>query len=391
MGQGGGVSVTHVVAGLAKESGGPSYSVPALSAALIRGGVKVCLRSVAGGELNAQFPSDLTPSFHAPQRLPIPGNLCFSPDLYNALVADASSGSILHAHGLWLMPNLYPAWAKRKSGGKALIVHAPRGMLGKEALRISRWKKVPFWWLFQHSALAAADCIHATAMSEYEEIRDAGIRVPVAVVPNGIDLPDLSDMPRKSAEKRVALSLGRIHPKKGLDRLVHAWVQIEPEFPDWTLRMVGPAELNHDEELRKLAASLGAQRIHVEGPVYGRAKTEAYRAAELFLLPTLNENFAMTVAEALAAEVPVISTKGAPWAGLQTHRCGWWIEKGVAPLANALRTALALPQEELKAMGERGRDWMLEDFSWKRISAEMIALYHWLKTAGPAPDFVRMN
>ena len=60
-----------------------------------------------------------------------------------------------------------------------------------------------------------------------------------------------------------------------------------------------------------------------------RANPTAYAAADLFILPTLDDNFAMTVAEALAHGTPVISTKGAPWQDLETHGCGWWIDHGV--------------------------------------------------------------
>ena len=264
-------------------------------------------------------------------------------------------------------------------------------MLSVEALRISAWKKRPFWWLSQRSALSVADCLHATAVSEYEEIRAAGLRNPVTIIPNGIDLPELGAVPRSQGQARTALSLGRIHPKKGLDRLIRAWATIEAGYPDWRLRIVGPAEERHDEELRALALSLGARRISIESSIFGAARLAVYRSADLFLLSTLNENFAMTVAEALAAEVPVISTKGAPWAGLERERCGWWIDHGVEPMAAALCVAMDLPRSELHAMGGRGRAWMARDFGWDRIAGDMLDVYRWLKDGGPMPSTVRIN
>src|SRR6202035_1321655 len=147
-------------------------------------------------------------------------------------------------------------------------------------------------------------------------------RNPVTIIPNGIDLPEIRALPRPQGKERTVLSLGRVHPKKGLDRLIRAWASIETSHPEWRLRIIGPAEIGHDEELRALADSLTARRISVEPPVFGAAKLDAYRNADLFVLLTLNENFAMTVAEALAAEVPVISTKGAPWASLESERSG---------------------------------------------------------------------
>ncbi|MGA2953504.1 MAG: glycosyltransferase, partial [Caulobacteraceae bacterium] len=152
------------------------------------------------------------------------------------------------------------------------------------------------------------------------DIRAAGLANPVAVIPNGVDLPSEVAGPRTGP--LTILSLGRIHPKKGLESLVRAWERLEAIWPDWRLRIVGPAELGHDRELAALAGSLGLARLSVEGPLYGGERLEALRGADLFVLPTLSDNFAMTVAEALAAGTPVISTRGAPWAGLEREGCG---------------------------------------------------------------------
>jgi glycosyltransferase involved in cell wall biosynthesis len=127
-----------------------------------------------------------------------------------------------------------------------------------------------------------------------------------------------------------------------------------------------------------LAIALGLTRVSVEGPIYGDAKTTAYEDADVFVLSTLNENFGLTVAEALAAGTPVISTKGAPWSGLESEGCGWWIDQGVEPLAAALARTMGLPREALKAMGNKGREWMMRDFSWDRVAHDMLDVYLWL-------------
>jgi glycosyltransferase involved in cell wall biosynthesis len=384
--------VTHVIAGLTPEDGGPSYSVPALVASLQENGADARVRcvskaSAAGGSGGRE----LNISVHAARPGAFGRTLRASPSLARALYADAGAGGILHTHGLWLAPNLYPARVKRKSGGNVKLVHSPRGMLGPAALAISYWKKRAMWVLAQRAALNATDCLHATARSELEEIRQAGLTMPVAVIPNGVDLPELDDLRRPRGPGRLILSLGRIHPKKGLDSLLRAWSLVENEFPNWHLRIVGPAELRHDHELRALAGQLGLRRAAIEGPCYAEAKLALFRAADVFVLPTLNENFALTVAEALAAETPVISTKGAPWAGLERERCGWWIDHGVKPLAQALRTAMQMPPEQRFAMGARGRLWMARDFGWDRIGMDMLEVYRWLRFGGDRPATVQLD
>src|SRR5262249_7752896 len=172
--------------------------------------------------------------------------------------------------------------------------------------------------LLQAAVIRYAVCIHATSEQEYQEIRAFGLVNPVAVIPNGIDFPPAPSNSMVSNDGgRTVLSLGRIHPKKGLDRLVRAWARLEVEYPGWRLRIIGPSEVRHDEELRALAAALNLHRISIEPPVYDDVKFGIMRAADVFVLSSLNENFAITVAEALAVGTPVIATKGAPWSRLE--------------------------------------------------------------------------
>jgi glycosyltransferase involved in cell wall biosynthesis len=299
----------------------------------------------------------------------------------------AAAADVVQSHGLWLAPNLYAARAAARAGRPHVI--SPRGMLGPAALEFSRLKKRAFWALAQARAVRAAACLHATSELERQDIRAFGLTNPVAIVPNGVDVPPLQPKPQR--QERTALSLGRLHPKKGLDRLVRAWALVEAEHPDWRLRIVGPAEGGYDDQLRALAAELSLQRVSVEGAVYGEAARRLYQQSDLFILPTLNENFAMTVAEALANCVPVISTKGAPWSGLEREGCGWWIDHGEEPMAATLRLVLATPRELLAAMGSRGRAWMLREFSWGRIAADLLEVYDWLSCGKPRPATVRLD
>ncbi len=127
------------------------------------------------------------------------------------------------------------------------------------------------------------------------------------------------------------------------------------------------------------------------GPVEGQAKWDLYRRADLFVLPTFSENFGISVAEALAAGVPVITTHGAPWSALPQHQCGWWVPTGAAPLAEALREATSISDDARSAMGARGRQLVQQQFLWPKIAAEMRALYEWTLGLGPQPSSVILN
>jgi glycosyltransferase involved in cell wall biosynthesis len=386
------VRAVHVIAGLESEHGGPSYSVPRLCESLAAAGAKAALLSVAA----ARAPeSSLSHGSYEQHRYiwdypttPVLRELRLSSGLTSRLRRSAPDADVIHNHGLWLMPNVQAAWAAKRA--RKPFVVSPRGMLGPEALEFSRLKKLAFWQIAQGRALRGAACIHATSESEYDEIRKFGLRNPVAIIPNGIDLQD-ADLAPVTPPGRMVLSLGRIHPKKGIDRLLQAWALLERTHPGWRLRIVGPSEGGYAAGLANLAASLGLRHVSIEGPIYAHEKLAAYREADLFVLPTLNENFGLSVAECLTAGTPVISTVGAPWRGLETEGCGWWIAQGVEPLAQAMSRAMAIPRQELKAMGAKGRAWMERDFSWTGVALAMLELYLWLKVRGPRPASLRLD
>jgi glycosyltransferase involved in cell wall biosynthesis len=298
---------------------------------------------------------------------------------------ETPSIDLLHNHSLWMMPNVYPGWEGRRSNMPLVV--SPRGTLSEWAFSSGSMIKKVFWPLLQRPALRATTCFHATANSEYEDIRRMGFRQPVAVIPNGIDIP----LPKQTnnSDKRTLLFLGRIHPIKGVDMLLEAWSIVSPRFLEWQLRIVGPDNGGYLVSMQNLTAELKLARVEFSGPLYGEAKLKAYREAELLILPTHSENFGMTVAEALAAGTPAIVSKGAPWERLVSEGAGWWIDMGLDPLVASLENVLACPREALHAMGEKGRAWMQRDFSWTKIAQKTCETYQWILHGGDTPDWVR--
>lgn len=381
------MKILHVVPNVSEEASGPAYSVPSLARALARLGHDVELFSVLGAPLAAE-PGFTHRVYPRASLLP---RLWRSPALARALAQAAAGADVLHSHSLWVMPNIYPGWIRRSASTRLVV--SPRGTLSAWALNHSRWKKRLVWALAQGRVVRAAACLHATADSEYRDLRALELGQPICVIPNGIDVPSVSalDEPRDEGQPRTLLYIGRLHVKKGVDRLLRAWAAIAAQRPDWCLRIVGPDDGGHEAELRGLAASLRAPRVTFAAPVYGENKRAGYRRADLHVLPSHSENFGMTVAESLACGTPVITTHGTPWSGLEREACGWWIEPGVDPLVAALLGATALERNELLRIGERGRRWMMRDFSWDTVGEQMAAVYGWLRGGGPPPPCVRAD
>jgi len=371
--------LVHVVPHISDEASGPSYSVPRLCASLAVLGHEVELSCLAAQGPIPGVRLDVHRQWSVLSRFAV------SPSHTLALRRKAEQVDIIHNHSLWSMVNVAAGWAV--PGRHAKLVTSPRGTLSAWALSRSRHVKRALWPI-QRRVLERADLIHATSEVEYGEIRASGFKAAVAIIPNGIDLPDLP-VSRPTASRRTLLFLSRIHPIKGSDRLLHAWQQLQHVHPDWRLRVVGRGEPSHEQALRKLAHSLQLQRVDFSGPLYGTEKSKAYFEADVFVLPTHSENFGMVVAEALAHGCPVVVSKEAPWAGVREERCGWWVEHDVNTLTAGLDAALSESSEALREKGAKGRTWMERDFSWLSVAERMAASYRLIHHGGEPPLCVR--
>jgi len=313
-----------------------------------------------------------------------PSAFGYAPDMA-ATLARLAPG-VIDVQGLWTYPSLANLRHHRRHGTPYLVT--PHGMLDPWARARSAWKKRAVRLWFEDAHLAGAACLRATAEMEAEHFRSFGLKKPIAIVPNGVEIPNLASLPRPGGDRRRALFLSRIHPKKGLPVLLDAWAAIEAQRPDWELVIAGPEEVGHTAEMQALARRLGLQRVVWQDAVQGAEKSALYRSADLFVLPTHAENFGLVVAEALAHEVPVITTRNAPWQGLTEHGCGWWIPLDEARLHEVIVQATAQPREALQEMGARGRTWMAREFGWDGIAREMLSVYDWVAGTGPRPECV---
>lgn len=384
------MKVIHVLPALSRTASGPTYSVVRLCQELIREG-KDCRLAALEFERMEEVPefARLFAIGLGPIRL---GR---SPEMYRWLRQQARGGAVdvIHGHGMWQMSGVYPSWAAAK--GAIPFVCSPRGAFSNWAMRHGSNLKRVFWPLLQRPALVRASCFHATAEAEYRDIRRLGFKQPVAIIPNGIDLPLAKDKPGGS--QRTALFLARIHPVKGLDRLLPAWKAVQDEFPEWRLVIAGDDEgyygsTGYREQVMGQCQEMGLKRVQFVGAIYGADRSRAYHEAALYVLPSYSENFGISVAEALSHGTPAIVSTGAPWAGLVDNDSGWWVDCGVDSLATTLRDALALPRTELAKKGENGRLWMSREFSWAAIGGKMVQTYRWLMDGSSlAPEWVRVD
>lgn len=390
--------VCQVVASINRNTGGPAVTVPRLATALAGQDVDSVLVTLDDADHGPQTPVDnvhLLSLTAGPFARRLRG---WSPVFRRELASLVrNSVDVVHNHGLWMFPNLYAR--KAAVAANIPLVISTRGMVEQWSLKRSRMKKAVAWELFEKGNIRAAKLFHATSGSEAESLRGLGVRQPIAVIPNGVDLPDVAAAPERDlleqkfpalAGKRWLLFLSRLHPKKGVAELIQAWSQLAPRFPGWHLVVAGTGLDGYGDVVRQKTVALGVTDcITFTGMLAGVEKACAFANAGLFVLPTHSENFGIVVAESLAFGTPVVTTKGAPWSDLVQHRCGWWIELGNGAFSETLAEAMNASDSERRAMGSRGRELMERKYSWSRVAAEMKSAYLWLCDKGPQPACVQ--
>ncbi len=352
------------IPGLALESGGPSVSANSTAAYMASLGVRA---AIAWGEDGrpSRSPAAGVHSF------PVARARRFSPRYLRGLVAaiDAFRPHLVYDFGLWRRENAFSFLAAKRRGVPWVV--SPRGMLEPWSRSYKQLKKNMAWTVYQKRILERADALIATSTMEQENLRALKLVAPIWSVPNGVELPPPRPVTQPKGVRR-ALFLSRLHPKKQPELLVRAWRNLDPA--GWQLTLAGPADSEYRAELARLVTqSSGRSPIELLSEVSGEAKRALLFDSDLFVLPTLSENFGVAIVEALAHEIPVITTSATPWGEIAERGCGWIVAPNLVAVERALATALNAAPGELAQMGRRGRK-LAEDYSWER-SAESLKGY----------------
>ena len=278
----------QVAARLDPRFGGISTLMPRLCEATKAIGIDVAIAGFCGPDEDACEIEKWGSSF---SRFPLGGlrwwNGSMLRERLNRLLQSADG---LHIHGIW-DDHSAASGALARAARKPYIVSA-HGMLERWAVRHKWMKKWLYSLLIERSNLQQAACLHALTRAEVGDYRRYGLTRPIAVIPNGVDVPRVSS-PEMFLEayphlrgRRLVVFLSRIHHKKGLDILCKAWRNIHHKFADAHLVFAGPDCDNSTSSVQTLVADLGIARwVTFTGMLRGAMKWSALGAAEVFVLP----------------------------------------------------------------------------------------------------------
>jgi glycosyltransferase involved in cell wall biosynthesis len=373
--------ILHVVPSYlpAVRYGGPIYSVHALCRALaVRGhDVHVFTTNVDGpgiSDVPLTGPVAIDGVNVRYFKCGLGRRLYRSPAMGRALETGVTEFQVVHLHSVFLWPTLAAARAAHKA--RVPYVVAPRGMLVGELIeRKSKVLKTLWIRLFERANLAVAAAIHVTSELERAELENLGIPVArVAVIANGIDVPELTEGSTgpAAAPMPYILSLGRINWKKGLDRLVAAMRYV----PDAELLIAGNDEENYQPRLEAMVRDLGlAARVRFLGAVQDTKKWSLMRSASIFAMPSYSENFGIAALEAMACGCPVVVTPEVGLAGaIERVGAGVAVSGEPGQFGAALAALMSDPIRRAQ-MGAAGTKLAAQEFSWARIAEQTERLY----------------
>ena len=357
--------VLHVIPSIAERSGGPATAIVPMCRALMQQGIDVLLVTTDAGLKDKAvseykgvpvklFPVEFGESFK------------YSRPLAAWLRESVRQFDVGHIHAVFNHSSVAAARACRQAGVPYLI--RPLGTLDPWSMTQKSFRKRVFWQLAGKGMLQGAAAVHYT--SEGEKLsteRLTGLNHG-RVVSLGIEPPSLSLSEKKD---RYVLVLSRLHPKKGLDLLIEAFLSLG-QFQEWRLVLAGDGPTEYVSKLKSMAGS--SSRIEFTGWVDGEQKDKLLSGASLLALPSHQENFGLCVMEALSHAVPVLVSPGVNLAPeIVTAKAGWVAAIDHESLKAKLTEALS-DEAELSKRGRAGQQ-LSRQYSWENAAKGLIQLY----------------
>jgi glycosyltransferase involved in cell wall biosynthesis len=384
--------IAHFITSMDARMGGVAAVIAGLAPAQARAGLDVTVVS-AWAEGEATDANELTTAGVKVQLIgPVRRRLGGHPQMQAQVQAAVFNSDVVHIHALWEHLQHYAARAAQRAGKP--YVFSPHGMLDPWSLKQSALVKRIYMALRLRRNLNRATLLHYTAELEKQLVQPLGLTPGGVVIPNGLRLDEFEQLPERGTFRRkfpqlgqrpIVLFLSRVHYKKGLDLLVPAFAQAKLQ-PDAMLVIAGPPAKGYLTEVQAMVRQHGLEdRTIFTGMLRGLARIEAMVDADLFVLPSRQENFGIVIIEALAAKCPVVISDQ-----VNIHReitaagVGGVVPLDITKLAaeiNRWMTEHALRDPAIA----KARDFVWRNYDWNTIVRQWVAVYSELACPGTRP------
>jgi len=372
--------VVHYIAHLREEEGGVVRSVLDISRVLADHGCRVTILTADTERLQQAATQD------GIQVIPIefPSNpfASMSADSQAVVERTIASATVVHLHTLWDARNLRMAKLARQQ--RTPYVVSTHGMLDDYAISHKGLKKQIYLALFGRQFLHGAALLHCSASHERSQALTRAPQAEVFVAPLAFDINSYTELPGPElAESQFEcldrpetklLFLSRVNPIKGPDVLIEAMAKLKHR-DDLHAVMAGPGDEPYVAQLKALATKLGvADRFSYVGMVSGELKQSLYQACDLYVLPTRQENFGMVFAEALACELPIVTTETVDTADELRQGGVMLVPRNAEAFAEAIDSATG-NLEQLARLGESGREYVLQWLNTAAVAEQYKGMY----------------
>lgn len=301
----------------------------------------------------------------------------------STLSRTVGSCDVVHMHTPWELTNASIAKLCTKLGTPYIVsIH---GMLDDWSMAQRTLKKKLYLALAARKLLENAHAVHCTAQAELDQSRKWYPKGNGVVVPLLFDIEPYTTLPGKELAhnafdidptKPVVLFLSRIHVKKGVHLLIDAAKTLKDRGTDALFLIAGTGDDEYEQQLREHIDRLGLQSsVRLLGMVRGTEKVSLFEAADIFALPTSQENFGFVLVEALACNTPAITTKFVDiWPELEESGSSLIVEQSADVFADTIQNLL---DDKAKAhhMGEIGREWVLRTLNPDAVVKRYEELY----------------
>ena len=368
--------VLHVIPSVAERSGGPATAIVPMCRALQQHGVYVLLVTTDAGMHDAPngnykgvpakfFPSQLGESFK------------YSRPLSAWLNSHVHEFSLAHIHAVFNHSSIAAAHVCRKAAVPYVV--RPLGTLEPWSMTQKSVRKRVFWQVAGKAMLRRAAAVHYTTDAEKNSTENLLGLNHGKVIGLGVEIKSgakeqLAQHFPALAQQPYALVMSRLHPKKGLDVLIDAFLTLvqREQFAHWRLVIAGDGPSDHVLKLKEMAAA--SDRIIFTGWLDGQQKEAVLGGAALLVLPSHQENFGMCVMEALSRSVPVLVSPHVNLADeIVLANAGWIATVDRDALTTRLAEAFS-NEEERRLRGRAGKQLSMK-YSWESAAKTLIELY----------------